>query len=469
VVGKAAPVSHEQLWSGRFSKPPVPEAHALGRSLGFDARMASQDVDVSVVHVRALRDAGLLSLAEAASLEWELVEIGRAIVDGRFVFDPRDEDVHSSVERAVTDRLGELGGRLHAGRSRNDLVVTDLRLWLRAAGRRIGGATGALTRTLLDRAREHAIDVMPGTTHGRPAQVVTVGHHLLAHAWGLARDLERLDQWSARTSTSALGAGAIATSTLGIDPESVAQRLGFDRAFANSIDAVSDRDFAQEFAAVAAIEATHLSRLAADVARWTDPELRWAELDEAFATGSSMMPQKQNPDTAELARAKAARIAADFASLAGVLQGLPLGYHRDLQEDKEPVFDAADTLELVLPALAGVMRTLRIDTVAMREACADEGLYATDLTEELVRAGVPFREAHRRTGELIRRLADGGRNLHDLSADEWGTFGVVAGASMLDPDRSVGARPVAGGPSPGSVHAQIDALEQLIDERTIAT
>jgi argininosuccinate lyase len=300
---------------------------------------------------------------------------------------------------------------------------------------------------------------MPGTTHARPAQPVSLGHHLLAHAWALSRDLRRLAQWAEGTSVSPLGAGALGTSTLGLDPAATADALGFDRAFDNSLDAVSDRDAVQEFLAVATIEATHLSRLAADVARWSDPALGWARLDEAYATGSSMMPQKRNPDTAELARGKAARIAGGFVTLTALLQGLPLGYHRDLQEDKEPAFDAADTLLVVLPAVDGCIATLVFDERAMREACADEGLYATDLAEALVRSGVPFRQAHERTGELLKRVASEGRSLHDLSADDWAAFGVRDGAAMLDPDAAIAARGGPGGPSPASVTSQADALE----------
>ena len=305
----------EQLWAGRFSKPPAPEAHALGRSVDFDRRLASQDVEASIAHVRALQDAGVLDRSEAAALEEALGEIGEDLGEGRFAFHEADEDVHSAIERAVIERLGDLGAKLHAGRSRNDLVVTDLRLWLLGAGRRIDREVVDLTRTLVERAREHAETVMPGTTHTRFAQPVTLGHHLLAHAWALARDLERLEQWSNRTSTSPLGAGATAGSTLGLDPDMTATRLGFHRAFANSIDAVSDRDFVQEFLSAAAVCATHLSRLAADLARWTDPALGWAELDEAYSTGSSMMPQKRNPDSAELVRGKAARVAGSFVTL----------------------------------------------------------------------------------------------------------------------------------------------------------
>jgi argininosuccinate lyase len=457
--------SGEPLWAGRFTAAPAPEAHALGWSLRFDVRLAPHDIDASIAHVRGLEDARLLTPDEGVALVVALTDIGQEIADGTFAFDPVDEDVHSAIERGVTDRLGDVGARLHAGRSRNDLVVTDLRLWLLGAGRRVGGLATLLVRTLVARAREHAATVMPGTTHARPAQPVTLGHHLLAHAWALLRDLGRFDQWAVRTSTSALGAGALATSTLGLDPSAAATRLGFRRAFDNSIDAVSDRDFVQEFLADAAICASHLSRLAADLARWTDPALTWADLDQAYTTGSSMMPQKRNPDTVELVRAKAARIAAAFAGLTSVLQGLPLGYHRDLQEDKEPAFDAADTLELVIPALVGALDSIRFDVVAMRASASDEGLYATDLAEALVRAGVPFREAHRRTGALLRELASESDTLRDLSDEEWEAFGLPDGAAMLDPDASVRARVMAGGPSPQSVVAQADAISAALAAR----
>jgi argininosuccinate lyase len=448
-----------QLWAGRFSKLPAPEAHALGRSLHYDVRLAPYDVRASIAHVGTLRAAGLLDDDEAAALTAALREVGDEIAAGTFVFDDRDEDVHSAIERAVTHRLGDLGARLHAGRSRNDLVVTDVRLWLLDVGAQVRDATIALVRTLVARAREHATTVMPGTTHARPAQPVSLGHHLLAHAWALSRDLQRLAEWSERTSVSPLGAGALGTSTLGLDPAATAAALGFDRPFDNSLDAVSDRDVVQEFLSVASIEATHLSRLAADVTRWSDPAVGWAQLDEAYATGSSMMPQKRNPDTAELTRGKAARIAGDFVALTALLQGLPLGYHRDLQEDKEPAFDAADTLLIVLPAIDGCVATLAFDEDAMREACADEGLYATDLAEALVKSGVPFRQAHQRTGELLKRVASEGRPLRDLSAQDWAAFGVAEGAAMLDPDAAIAARPAPGGPSPASVGAQADALE----------
>jgi argininosuccinate lyase len=454
------------LWAGRFSTPPAPEAAALGRSLRIDLRLASQDVEASIAHVGALEDAGVLDATEARAIEGALVEVGREIAGGRLVFSDADEDVHSVVERAVTERLGDLGAKLHTGRSRNDLVVTDLRLWLLGAARRIDGLLAGLIEVLVARALEHPSTPMPGTTHGRFAQPVTLGHHLLAHAWGAMRDLERLETWATRASTGPLGAGAIATSTLGLDPQATARRLRFRRPFENSIDAVGDRDFVQEFVAVASICATHGSRLAADLTRWTDPSLGWAELDESYSTGSSMMPQKRNPDAAELTRGKAARIAGDFTTITAVLQGLPLGYHRDLQEDKEPAFDAADTLELVLPTLTGMVRTVVFRVEAMLTACSDEGLYATDLAESLVEGGMPFREAHRRTGDLLKRLEAAGRGLRDLTIEEWSAFGLPDGPSHLDPVRSIQARAMPGGPSTASVLAQADALTRRLATRS---
>ncbi len=450
-----------ELWGGRFSAAPAPEAQALGRSLEVDAQLVSEDVQAGIAHAGALRDAGWLTDDDVNRLAEALERVRGEISSGTFAFAPADEDIHSAVERGVTDLLGDLGAKLHAGRSRNDLVATDVRLHLLGIVRTVSAEVGMFGRVLVERARGHAADPMPGSTHVRPAQPITVGHHLCAHAWALARDLERFADWRRRASVSPLGAGALATSTLGLDPVSTAERLGFDRAFDNSLDAVSDRDVLQECVAVAAICATHLSRLAADLLRWTDPALGWAELDDAYSTGSSMMPQKRNPDTAELARGKAARITGDFVTLGAMLQGLPLGYQRDLQEDKEPAFDAVATLLAVAQALRGAVATLRIDTTAMRRACADPGLYATDVAEALVKSGVPFREAHRRTGEFLKRLDAEGRTLRDATPQEWEAFGVAVGGALLDPDASIAARPGPGGPSPASVLRQCDALDAI--------
>lgn len=460
------PATGGALWAGRFAVEPAPEAVELGRSLGFDVRLVEQDVRAGIAHVGALVDAGLLDAGEAELLTGALSDVGAEIAAGRFPFHPADEDVHSAVERGVTERLGEIGEKLHAGRSRNDLVVTDLRLWVLDAGAQIVAGLEGLIRALAVHARQQAATVMPGITHGRMAQPVTLGHHLLAHAWALRRDLERFDGWSSRTSVSGLGAGALATSSLPLDPEATAARLGLGAAFRNSLDAVSDRDFAQEFLAMAAICATHGSRLAADLIRWSDESLGWAELDEAFTTGSSMMPQKRNPDVAELSRAKAGRILGGFVTLTSVVNGLPLGYQRDLQEDKEPVLDAADTLRAVVAALAGCVERVRFHPESMRRAAGNEGLFATDLAEELVKGGVPFREAHRRIGALLRTLEEQGRTLADLDEEEWLHNGLPGGHALLDPERAVRVRAMPGGPSPASVLAQVDAIEAALSARS---
>ena len=453
------------LWAGRFSERPAPEAEALGRSLGVDARLAPQDVVASIAHVEALLEAGLVTPAEADRLRLALREVGEEIAAGTFAFHSADEDVHSAIERGVIDRLGELGANLHAGRSRNDLVMADMRLWLLAARGRIDEGLVKLIDALVAHARTHAETVIPGSTHTRHAQPVTLGHHLLAHAWALLRDLERFEQWTTRAAVSPLGAGAIATSTLGLDPIVTAARLGFDHAFDNSIDAVSDRDVVQEFLAAAAICGTHTSRLAADVMRFSDEALRWASLPDAYSTGSSMMPNKRNPDIAELARAKAGRLLGNFAAVTSTLQGLPLGYHRDLQEDKEPVFDSADTLDLVLAALAGCIETLTFHADAMRASIGAGELLATDLVDEMVRGGAPFREAHRLVGETLLRVEKERRTLRDLTPDEWDELGVSDGEALLDADRSVRARSCPGGPSPTSVLAQVEAIERALSSR----
>lgn len=460
----SAPGVDVPLWAGRFSEPPAPEAVALGRSLRFDVRLAAHDVRAGIAHARALARAGLLEPGDAERLIRALEEVGAEIARGAFPFHPADEDVHSAIERGVTERLGELGARLHAGRSRNDLVMTDLRLWMLEAAGRLDGGLRRLLRALLGHARAHAATVMSGTTHGRLAQPITFGHALAAHGWALARDLERLSDWRARADVCPLGAGALATSTLGLDPGATAEELGFARAFPNSLDAVSDRDVVQELLAGLAICATHLSRLAADLIRWSDEALGWASLAEAYSTGSSMMPQKRNPDVAELARAKAGRVLGDLVAVTTALHGLPLGYHRDLQEDKEALFDAVDTVEAVLSALAGCVETVRFDPEAMRRAALAPALYATDVAEALVAAGVPFREAHRRVGELLRRLEAEGRSLADLTEEEWAQLGLPGGRALLDPDRAVRARGGPGGPSPERVLEQVEALERVLGE-----
>lgn len=459
------------LWAGRFSKPAASEAHALGRSLQFDLELIGEDIEASAAHVEALSVAGLLTPDEAAKLVVALEAVPDLIVKAAEEADdvndlfPEIEDVHMLVEHMVTEQLGDLGAKLHAGRSRNDLVVTDFRLWCLHEASDVVDGVELLLATLVERAREGATWVMPGLTHNRPAQVVTLGFHLMAHAFAFTRDLERFDGWFERTSVSPLGAGALATSTLGLDPAATAERLHFERAFDNALDATADRDFALEFLSVSTILGIHLSRLAADLARWSEPAVGYVEMDEAYSTGSSMMPQKRNPDVAELSRGKAGRLVGDLVSLATMLTGLPLGYHRDLQEDKEPAFDAAQTLKLVLPALSGCLATARFQPEAMRLDCAAPDLYATDVAEALVLQGVPFRDAHRRTGQLLKSLAETGHSLRDMTPSEWETFGVPQGGAKLDPDASVAARDTAGGPAPGRVAEQIAAIDAVLAAR----
>ena len=461
-TGESAPKS---LWAGRFTKEPAAEALALGRSLDFDIELLDADIWASQAHVRALMDAGLLSEEEASALDEALESLPDKLAQLTEDDVADVEDVHLLVERTLIAELGDLGAKLHAGRSRNDLVVTDLRLWLLGACSEIQSQTERLVQVLAARAREGAEWVMPGLTHDRPAQVVTLGYYMAAHAFGLLRDLERLDDWAERAAVSPLGAGAIATSTLDLDPEATAERLGMTGPFDNALDAVADRDFVIEFVSCLSTLSMHVSRLAADLARWSEPRLGFARLDDAFSTGSSMMPQKRNPDVLELARGKASRVLGDLAGLAALPIGLPLGYHRDFQEDKEPVFDAAYAVTTVLPAVIGCLETVTFDPDSMRVAANDEDLFATDIAEALVRSGLPFREAHRRTGGLLRDLGESGRGLRDMTTEEWVEFGVAEGASMLDPHASVGARSTRGGPSPEQVRAQADLIESRLASR----
>lgn len=455
------------LWGGRFSKPPAEEAHALGFSLDFDIELLQHDVAASKAHVHGLGAAGVLSDEDVKSLAAALDGVEAYIdehaeeLDQLFV---DVEDVHSLVERVVTLQLGDVGGKLHAGRSRNDLVVTDLRLWTLSAASEIDELVRDLLDTIVVRAREGSAWPMPGLTHNRPAQVVTLGFQLMGHAFGLTRDLERIDDWAIRADRSPLGAGAIATSTLDLDPMATAHQMGFSAAFENALDAVADRDFALEFLSWASILSVHLSRLAADLARWSEPWIGYVELDDAYSTGSSMMPQKRNPDVLELTRGKAARVAGDLVGLTALVSGLPLGYHRDLQEDKEPLFDAVSTLLLVVPALNGALKTATFAPDRMRADSLAEDLYATDLAEALVKDGVPFREAHRRTGALLKELALTSRGLRDLTPEEWAEFGVADGASMMDPEVSVAARTMPGGTATERVLEQCEEIAEIVAE-----
>jgi argininosuccinate lyase len=384
-----------------LNESPDAAAWALGRSVGFDARLWRHDLDGSVAHADQLRAAGLLGHEEHVQITRALAAIRAEFAGAAFVFRDGDEDLHGAVERRLVELAGDVGGKLRAGRSRNDQIASDLRLYVREAAAGLVAHVRGLQAALADRAEATLDFVAPGYTHLQRAQPVVLGHHLLAHAWAVDRDAGRLADAAGRASASTLGAGALAGATLGLDPAAYASALGFDRVAENSMDAVADRDFAVEFLAACALLGVHLSRLGTEIVLWSTAEFGWARVGDAFATGSSIMPQKRNPDVAELVRGKAGRLIGDLVSLLVTLKGLPLTYNRDLQEDKEPVFDAVDTLSLALPAMTGTVRSLVFDRERLAAAAAGGHALATDFAEALVRAGVPFRQAHERVGRAV--------------------------------------------------------------------
>ncbi len=394
-----------------------------------------------------------------------LDDLDAACQSGAFVPTVADEDVHTALERGLIERLGALGGKLRAGRSRNDQIATDLRLYLRANVRLLVQSLVELESALVDVAERHKDAPAPGMTHLQHAQPVLFAHHLLAHVQAFARDVDRLRDWDVRAAISALGSGALAGSSLPLDPVTSAHELGFTSSAANSIDAVSDRDFAAEFAFCAAMVGIHLSRIGEEIVLWTSREFRWVELDDSFATGSSIMPQKKNPDIAELARGKTGRLVGNLTAILTVLKGLPLAYDRDLQEDKEPVFDSLDTLLVLLPAVTGMISTMRIDTDRLAAAAPEGFALATDVAEHLVRRGVPFREAHEAVGRLVAWCAS-----HDCDLPDVDDTQLAALSPHLTPDiRSVlsvpgalAARAARGGTAPERVAEQTTELRTLI-------
>ena len=462
--GRRSGISTPPVWQGRFQSAPAEAANAFTRDR-TDRRLIVQDLLATRAHTGALHRAGLLDDEERGRLTAELDSLVDEARSGEFLFHDDDEDVHVAVERVLTERLGPLGARVHAARSRNDLVVTDLRLWTKDAAIELAGRARSLAAALADRAGQHADDVLPGYTHLQRAQPVTLGHHLLAHAFPLVRDAERLDRAAAAADVSALGAAALGGSTFAVDPVAIAEELGLSGPFDNSIDAVADRDFALEYLAACLTTAVHLSRLGEDLVLWTSEEFGFARVDDAFATGSSIMPQKRNPDVAELARAQAGRVLGDLVTLATVLKGLPLAYDRDLQQDKRAVFDAFDALAPALQALNGMVRSLAFDTERMRTA-TNGFLLATDLAEHLVSNGVPFREAHERVARIVSALEADRRGLGDVGADEWKLLDPDLGPDVdafLTPEAAVARRPTPGGPSAESVRRQLAALRSRLD------
>jgi argininosuccinate lyase len=402
----------------RFSEPQHSTFRRLNDSISFDWRLAGYDLQLSRAHVAMLARTGIISARDRDALRAALDRVGREVEEGSFSFADSDEDVHMAIERRVTEIAGPVAGKLHTARSRNDQVATDMALYVRGRALRAVELVAALARTLLGRAEEHLDWQMPGYTHLQRAQPVYLSHHLLAYFWMLLRDRERLGHALGATEALPLGAGALAGVNFETDRAFLAAELGFAAVVPNSIDAVSNRDFALDYLAAAATCATHLSRLAGELVLWSSEEFGFAELTEAWASGSSIMPQKKNPDAAELVRAKAPRIAGHLLALHGVLHGLPLTYNKDLQEDKEHLFDAADTLELCLEAMTGMVESISFHRARLEAAAADELLAATDIADLLVRHGVPFREAHGAVGSLVRLALERGGRLSELTPEE---------------------------------------------------
>ncbi|MDE3724328.1 argininosuccinate lyase [Nocardiopsis sp. N85] len=457
-----------RLWGGRFEGGPDQALARLSLSTHFDWRLARHDIAGSRAHARALHRAGLLTDDELDRMIDGLDRLETDVASGVFTPVLEDEDVHTALERGFIERVGpELGGRLRAGRSRNDQIATLIRMYLREEARAIAADLLDLVGALADQAAAHPDASVPGRTHLQHAQPVLLAHHLMAHAWPLVRDIERLRDWDRRAAVSAYGSGALAGSSLGLDPEAVAVELGFPTSVENSIDGTASRDVVAEFSFVTAMIGVDLSRLSEEIILWATKEFSFVTLHDSFSTGSSIMPQKKNPDVAELARGKAGRLVGDLAGLLTTLKGLPLAYNRDLQEDKEPVFDAVDTLHLLLPAMTGMIATLTFHTDRMAELAPQGFSLATDIAEWLVRERVPFREAHEIAGACVRVCEERGIDLPDLDDADFAAISphlTPAVREVLTVEGSLASRAGRGGTAPVRVAEQLDRLRAVIDE-----
>ena len=450
------------LWGARFSSGPSPELARLSRSTHFDWRLAGYDLAGSKAHAAALHKAGYLSPLEHIQMLEALAKLKAAVDDGSFVAADTDEDVHGALERGLIDIAGAaIGGKLRAGRSRNDQIATLIRLYLLDHGAIIGDLVAELIGAIAGQAKNAGTAIMPGRTHLQHAQPVLLAHHLLAHAWPLVRDLERLRDWRVRASTSPYGGGALAGTSLGLDPALVATALGLSGPAENSIDATSSRDVVAEFAYIAAQLGIDLSRFAEEIIIWNTREFGFVQLDDAFSTGSSIMPQKKNPDIAELARGKSGRLVGNLTGLLTTLKGLPLAYNRDLQEDKEPVFDSVDTLEVLLPAFTGMVASVRFNLERMASLAPQGFSLATDVADWLVRQHVPFREAHEISGALVRFCEQNGMDLHQPTDEQYAAISPKLTSqvrAVLNVEGSVSSRDGVGGTAPTRVREQLDLL-----------
>ena len=459
------------LWGGRFADGPSAALAALSKSTHFDWALAPYDITASKAHAKVLHAAGLLTDEQRDGLLAGLDSLGQDVADGSFGPIPTDEDVHGALERGLIDRVGPaLGGRLRAGRSRNDQVATLFRMWLRDAVRRVADGVLEVVGALATQAAAHPTAIMPGKTHLQSAQPILLAHHLLAHAHPLLRDVDRIADFDDRTAVSPYGSGALAGSSLGLDPDAIAADLGFASAADNSVDATAARDFAAEAAFVFAQIGVDLSRLAEDIILWSSTEFGYVTLHDSWSTGSSIMPQKKNPDIAELARGKSGRLIGNLTGLLATLKAQPLAYNRDLQEDKEPLFDSVAQLELLLPAMAGLVATLTFDEARMAELAPAGFTLATDIAEWLVRQGVPFRVAHEAAGAAVKVAEERLVGLDELTDDEFAAINPALTPQVrevLTVEGSVNSRNARGGTAPVQVARQLGVVRAATEELRI--
>ena len=464
------------LWGGRFSQSPTEAVFALSQSVQFDWRLAPYDLRSSLAHLAILESSGLLEKKVVAAIRKALAELVDEVASGKFSYAPTDEDVHSALERGLTEKLGEIGGALRAGRSRNDQVATDLRLYAIDAMIAIALSITELQAALIAKATEYSDAPAPGFTHLQHAQPVLFGHELAKHVHAFARDLDRIQDWLTRTSVSPLGSGALAGSSLPLAPAETAKALGFTSSAANSIDAVSDRDFVAEALFILSMVGVHLSRIGEEWCIWSTTEFGWAQVSDAYSTGSSIMPQKKNPDMAELARGKSGRLIGNLTGVLAMLKGLPFAYNRDLQEDKEPLFDSIDTVLLVLPAVTGMVATTEFDREKMALAAPLGFSLATEIADYLVRAHIPFAQAHEAAGKCVALCESSGRQLHQLTDEEFAVIhpelkGDVR--SVLTVQGALASRTTRGGTAPSALAEQLNeakgSLEKTRSEFTAAT
>ena len=456
------------LWGGRFSEPTNDDLRKLNDSLPFDKRMAQQDIIASIAYARALAGAAVITMEEASTIIDGLQQVTQEFTAKEFEFAGGDEDIHTAVERRLIEIVGAVGGKLHTGRSRNDQVATDFRLWVLSAIEQVDGLLANLQQALIEKAEVHTETLMPGYTHLQPAQPIVAGHWLMSFFWMIARDRDRLYDTKWRAAVSPLGAGALAGNPFSIDRQALAESLGFIEISQNSLDAVSDRDFVAEFLFALALTGTHLSRLAEDVILYSNPALGFLTLDDRYSTGSSLMPQKRNADPMELARGKSGRLIGHLGGLLATLKGLPSGYNKDLQEDKEAVFDAVDTMGELLPVVTAVVHTLHINAEQMQAALSEEML-ATDLADYLVGKGMPFREAHHVIGQVVRVATEKQVPMSQIPLEELQTLSPLFDndvAAVFDFELAVARKNVPGGTAPNAVKDQIERAKQWLDGMT---